>query len=109
MRIIDMDFDAACTERWERGMDKHRSRKVFNRAGRLQNVPFQGDPIAEAAEEIADLRNYIDEAARQGIFPPDDGDFALAQFRVWQLWEFVKWIDERGENRDAESASTSGT
>ena len=54
------DFDRLADERWARGVAEIRGG---------EHVPFQGDPVSEGIEETLDLRNYANEAERQGRIP----------------------------------------
>jgi hypothetical protein len=57
------------------GFDIYRKRK-FNRGliehrGGNPDAPFQGDVIKEMYDEVVDLVNFCDEAARQRALPPE--------------------------------------
>ena len=51
------EYESKARARWIRGV-------AAIRGG--EHRPFVGDPIAEGIEEALDLRNYADEARRQG-------------------------------------------
>ena len=54
------EFDLRADARWARGVAEIRGG---------EHVPFQGDPVYEGIEEALDLRNYANEAERQGRIP----------------------------------------
>lgn len=51
------EYESRARERWVRGVAEIRGG---------EHRPFVGDPVAEGIEEALDLRNYTDEARRQG-------------------------------------------
>lgn len=72
------EFDRLADERWDRGVREIR--------GGDARKPFDGDPVAEGMEEALDLRNYANEAERQGLLGQIDAglvrSYAAAAFAI---------------------------
>lgn len=58
----DPDIASACFKKWRSGLQEHR--------GGLESRPFRGHPLVEAYSECLDQINYLNEALRQEMIPP---------------------------------------
>lgn len=82
-------FEALADFRWRRGVNEIR--------GGDERKPFDGDPIDEGMEECLDIRNYAQEAVRQGRLSPELGRF------ICGLAAFAFALFRRHMKRDPES------
>jgi hypothetical protein len=84
--------------RWQKGVEEYR--------GGDETKPFEGDPLAEALDEAADIFAYAKEADSQGILTREQGDdlfeVALAAFKViTNIQASIKEKDDKEKERKA--------
>lgn len=72
-----MDFDARRRRKWARGRAER---------GLSPDAPFDGDPAAEAREELVDLANYIDELHARGRIGEEERYRAHSVLIEWDGW-----------------------
>lgn len=71
------EFDQRRQQKWRRGRAER---------GLAPNAPFDGDPAAEARDELVDLANYIDELHFQGRIGEEERYRAHSVLIEWDSW-----------------------
>lgn len=71
------EFDERRRRKWARGRAER---------GLPADAPFDGDPAAEAREELVDLANYVDELHAQGRIGEEERYRAHSVLIEWDGW-----------------------